>query len=160
MNDARKNAYVAVWYDHSVCMFHAPNDDQAIEDFRRAALADCRVCAHLYAIRRAADAVGLLEGTNQPLLAAVTDGEFQSFAMRAKRALSDSRIETLRNLAEDRGWDFRNDYCGRGMNDHCVGLVGPNPDAIIEAAAEHGITGARRDSMGRNFIVYWPTLQP
>lgn len=75
-------SYIAVWYDHSVCVFHAPNDEQAIKDFRRVALADCRERAHLYAIRAVTDAVTLDGRQPQPLLAAVTDGEFQSWPDR------------------------------------------------------------------------------
>lgn len=53
--------------------------------------------------------------------------------------------------------EVRTNYSGRGMyGEQCHGIVGHDFVAIIEAAASQGITGAKYDSMGRDYIVYWP----
>lgn len=69
-------------------------------------------------------------------------------------------IEALRDIADDTGGDFREDYSGRGMyGEECVGIVTDTPMHVIEEAAEKGIRGAKQDSMGKRTIVYWPSLK-
>lgn len=48
-------------------------------------------------------------------------------------------------------------YSGRGMyGEKCHGITGSDFIAIIETAASCGLTGAKYDSLGRDYIVYWP----
>jgi len=71
-----------------------------------------------------------------------------------------TKVAKLKQIAEENGWDFRDDYSGRGMfGASCVGIDGDYATPIIEAAAAAGITGARQDSMGKGVIVYWPSIQ-
>ena len=50
-------------------------------------------------------------------------------------------------------------YSGRGLfGAKCVGIVTDEPDELIEEAAANGIRNAKRDAMGRQTIVYWPSL--
>ena len=72
-------------------------------------------------------------------------------------------IDNLRNaVAEiclDLGGKLRVDYSGRGMyGATCYGIVTDDPDACVEEAAARGIRGSKRDSMGRQAIVYWPHI--
>ncbi len=47
-------------------------------------------------------------------------------------------------------------YSGRCMfGKTCIGFVTSDPHSLI---AEVGVTGARTDSMGRETIVYWPSI--
>ena len=71
----------------------------------------------------------------------------------------EAKIATLKRVAEENGWDYR-EYSGRGMyGAYCAGIDGDYATPIIEAAAAAGITGARQDSMGKGVIVYWPSIQ-
>lgn len=48
-------------------------------------------------------------------------------------------------------------YSGRGMyGAKCDGIVGSDFIDIIETAAANGLTGAKYDNMGHDYIVYWP----
>ena len=68
-------------------------------------------------------------------------------------------LYTLERIARNNGWEFRTDYSGRGMRGHrCVGIVGVSAEEIVEATAMAGVTGAFRDSMGFDVIVYWPHI--
>lgn len=68
-------------------------------------------------------------------------------------------LYALKKIAKDNGWQFCDDYSGRGMfGRRCVGVVGESAEAIVEAAAMAGVTGAFRDSMGFDVIVYWPHI--
>jgi hypothetical protein len=70
----------------------------------------------------------------------------------------DEQKFVIRTIADDLG-ELRDDYSGRGMfGKTCYGIVTDNPDGCIEEAAEEGIKGARRDSMGLKHIVYWPHI--
>ena len=54
------------------------------------------------------------------------------------------------------------DYSGRGMfGETCIGLICPNSEeGRLAAAGALGFRGARRDNMGRDWIIYWPDLKP
>lgn len=68
-------------------------------------------------------------------------------------------LYTLKRIAKENGWEFRDDYSGRGMLGHrCVGIVGVSAEEIVEATARVGVTGAFRDNMGFDVIVYWPHI--
>ena len=68
-------------------------------------------------------------------------------------------FEKLEAIAEQIDGDFRASYSGRGMGGRtCAGIVTDDPISCIEIAAQRGISGAKVDSMGRQSIVYWPTI--
>jgi hypothetical protein len=70
-----------------------------------------------------------------------------------------NQVDKLRGVARNNGWEFVGDYSGRFMyKKKCVGIVGPSAEAIVEAATLEGVTGATRDSMGFDVIVYWPDI--
>lgn len=51
----------------------------------------------------------------------------------------------------------RKSYSGRGMfGKSCMGIECSSVTECIEVAAQHGLTGAKWDSMGKSYIVYWP----
>jgi hypothetical protein len=51
-------------------------------------------------------------------------------------------------------------YSGRGMfGETCWGITCCNPIECIEAACDEGVRGACQDNMGRDYIVYWPSLK-
>jgi len=68
-------------------------------------------------------------------------------------------IEAVGAVSVAVGGEVREDYSGRGMfGVTCFGVVCPNAERAIEEAAERGIKGALVDSMGRDEIVYWPSI--
>ena len=68
-------------------------------------------------------------------------------------------IDAVEAVAVAVGGEVRKDYSGRGMfGVTCFGVVCRNAERAIEEAAERGIKGARVDSMGRDEIVYWPSI--
>jgi len=68
---------------------------------------------------------------------------------------TEEALDILYGLAEHPG-DVREDYTGRGMYGRtCVAIVSHNPNAVIEKAAQAGLTGASTDSMGMRTVVYW-----
>ena len=70
------------------------------------------------------------------------------------------QIELLNEVAEAVGGELYPDYSGRGMyGAKCVGIVCADPTEVIELAAARGLRGSCRDSMGKDFIVYWPDIQ-
>lgn len=74
---------------------------------------------------------------------------------------NEDAYDVIRIAADRCGGDLRDDYSGRGMfGERCVGIVCDNPDEAIEEAASQGLKGARTDSMGRQAIVYWPSVKP
>ena len=55
---------------------------------------------------------------------------------------------------------YEGGYSGRCMfGKKCYGIVCSDYMAVIEAAASVGLKGARYDSLGLDFIVYWPALE-
>lgn len=70
-----------------------------------------------------------------------------------------TQADVIEQLSETYG-TFRSDYSGRGMfGATCIGIVTRRPDALIEEAAAQGVRGAKRDSMGCDYIVYWPKIK-
>jgi hypothetical protein len=68
-----------------------------------------------------------------------------------------STVDKIRKLAEDGFGEIYEDYSGRNMyGATCIGISTDNPDALIEEAASRGIKGAKKDNLGKNYIVYWP----
>jgi len=66
----------------------------------------------------------------------------------------------VRNVAAQLGKTAQT-YSGRGMfGVKCMAIVGTNSTAIIERAAFLGLTGAKIDNMGLDYVVYWPQIQP
>lgn len=76
----------------------------------------------------------------------------------------DDLEELFMNIADNcRSAEVYKDYSGRGMyGDSCWGISSDDIADVIAIAAMHGLTGAKWDSLGRGFIVYWPriTYQP
>lgn len=71
--------------------------------------------------------------------------------------LFDEVVESLQGDAED--VSIYEGYSGRCMyGERCYGISGEDPIKIIERAAQFGITGARYDNLGRDYIVYWPSF--
>lgn len=67
--------------------------------------------------------------------------------------------EKVRRVAEEVGGKVREKYSGRFMyGKTCMGIVCGYPIEAIEVAGELGLRGARQDSMGLSYIVYWPTV--
>lgn len=68
-------------------------------------------------------------------------------------------LAAIEAIARDVDGEVYRHYSGRAMyGSQCLGVVCPYASEAIEAAARRGITGARTDSMGRDYIVYWPAL--
>lgn len=68
-------------------------------------------------------------------------------------------LETIEAIAAEVGGRVYRHYSGRGMyGAQCLGVECGDVPACIEAAACHGLTGARWDNMGCDYIVYWPKL--
>lgn len=70
-------------------------------------------------------------------------------------------IEKLKKVAENiENARFHADYSGRGMfGKTCAAIYCDDADEVIEEAGAQGIRGARRDSMGRGAVVYWPQVR-
>ena len=67
-----------------------------------------------------------------------------------------NKLEAIAQLVDG---DLRLNYSGRGMyGNSCLGIVTDDPTACMEYAAQRGITGAKMDNMGRQYIVYWPNI--
>ena len=65
--------------------------------------------------------------------------------------------QILDEVAAEVDGRVRETYSGRGMyGRECFGIVCTDTSTCIEAAAVHGITGAKTDNMGLQYIVYWP----
>lgn len=71
----------------------------------------------------------------------------------------EEKITAIREVADEVGGTIRDSYSGRGMyGKTCYGIVCDDPTMCIEAAAERGIRGSSRDSMGKDYIVYWTSV--
>lgn len=71
----------------------------------------------------------------------------------------EEQIEQLEDIAMNIGGEIYPDYSGRFMyGAKCYGIVCDDPIPCIEEAAEAGLRGARHDSMGLQYIVYWPDI--
>lgn len=72
----------------------------------------------------------------------------------------DEQVEAVNDVADEVDGTVRPRYSGRSMfGDTCYGIVCSDTTACIEAASVAGLKGARTDSMGRDFIVYWPSIK-
>lgn len=68
-------------------------------------------------------------------------------------------IEMLEAVAFKVGGTVRRGYSGRFMHGaQCYGIDCDDYIGCIEWAAEYGLEGARWDHMGRQYIVYWPSI--
>lgn len=66
----------------------------------------------------------------------------------------------IRELADDGYGELREDYSGRGMyGETCMGLVTDERQTTIEQAAARGLFNSSSDRMGKQWIVYWPTVK-
>ena len=69
------------------------------------------------------------------------------------------KIEIIRDVAAAIGGAVEEEYSGRGMyGKTCFGIDCDDDQTAIEEAAERGLKGASRDSLGKGFIVYWPSV--
>lgn len=67
-------------------------------------------------------------------------------------------LQKLTEVAAEVGGRVRT-YSGRGMyGRECLSIYCDNATTCIEAAAHHGIRSSRQDSMGREYVVYWPAI--
>jgi len=70
----------------------------------------------------------------------------------------------VRNFCSENGYDYRDDYSGRGMyGAECVGIVGNADDILFNLGgfAEQNdleIPNWDRDSMGLSSIIYFPSI--
>ena len=68
--------------------------------------------------------------------------------------------QKLQQIADEVGGELRVSYSGRGMyGKTCLGIVCDNPDTVKKMASKKKITGACQDSMGLDYIVYWPSVK-
>lgn len=68
--------------------------------------------------------------------------------------------EVFEEIADECDGLVRYGYSGRGMyGSQCYGIVTNRPSEAIDAGREHGLTGHRQDSMGLEYIVYWPRMK-
>lgn len=59
--------------------------------------------------------------------------------------------------SEEVGGEVRDNYSGRFMfGKTCYGINCANASRCIEVAGKNGLTGAKWDNLGREYIVYWP----
>lgn len=71
-----------------------------------------------------------------------------------------NKLDAIKQIAEKVNGRVRKDYSGRFMyGKTCLGIVCEDPTEAIETAAQHGITNAKVDNMGLDYIVYWPNLK-
>lgn len=77
-----------------------------------------------------------------------------------KSTTNADKIKVLREIADETGSDFEESYSGRGMyGAECVGITCDDPDEILMKLGEHGFKDRpSEDSMGRQFILYWPRI--
>ena len=69
-------------------------------------------------------------------------------------------IEAIEETAGEIGGAVRASYSGRYMwGAVCYGIVCDSATDCIEEAASRGLRGAQCDSMGKSFIVYWPSVK-
>lgn len=72
---------------------------------------------------------------------------------------NDEAVEIIEEVAIEIDGEIRNNYSGRFMyGETCYGIVCAEPTSCIEEAASRGLRGAKTDNMGREFIVYWPSV--
>jgi hypothetical protein len=80
-------------------------------------------------------------------------------AIRAKEISSEALEAFFESLAEMVDGSVYQGYSGRGMyGKTCWGISGDNLAAILEMAGRYGLSGASWDSLGLEYIVYWPRI--
>lgn len=68
-------------------------------------------------------------------------------------------VEALKVVAAKVNGKIREGYSGRGMfGSTCYGIVCSDVNECIAQAGKFGIIGAKRDSMGMDYIVYFPDI--
>ena len=68
--------------------------------------------------------------------------------------------QKLQQIADEVDGELRVSYSGCGMyGKTCLGIVCEDPDTVKKMANEEKITGACQDSMGLDYIVYWPKIK-
>jgi hypothetical protein len=71
----------------------------------------------------------------------------------------ESLLNKVKKVAEIVDGKVYEDYSGRGMyGASCVGISCDDVFACIEQAAKEGLRGAKWNSLGRGYIVYWPGI--
>ena len=71
-----------------------------------------------------------------------------------------TKLEIIEAVAAKVAGTVRRNYSGRGMyGKTCVGIVCESPVTAVKSAQSRGLSGALTDNMGRDYIVYWPTVQ-
>lgn len=72
----------------------------------------------------------------------------------------DQKIAAIEATADAVGGTVRKSYSGRCMFGRtCYGIVCDFAETCIEEAASRGLRGAKKDSMGLQAIVYWPSVE-
>jgi hypothetical protein len=80
-------------------------------------------------------------------------------AIRAKEISSEALEAFFESLAEMVDGSVYQGYSGRGMyGKTCWGISGNNLGTILEMAARYGLSDASWDSLGLEYIVYWPRI--
>ena len=70
------------------------------------------------------------------------------------------KITVIEQVASEIGGQMYEDYSGRGMyGQTCIGITCADPQGCIEEAAARGLRGSRTDNMGKEYIVYWPSVR-
>ena len=73
---------------------------------------------------------------------------------------NEQNIEIINQVAQIVGGEVYEGYSGRGMfGASCYGIICSDINKTIEEAAILGLRGARQDNMGKNYIVYWPSVK-
>lgn len=71
-----------------------------------------------------------------------------------------SQEDLVRQLASEVEGTVDEHYSGRGMyGKECMGVDCDDADDCLMVAGRLGLKGARTDSLGRGYIVYFPTIQ-
>jgi hypothetical protein len=70
------------------------------------------------------------------------------------------KVAAIEKVADKVNGDVVKDYSGRGMYGKiCYGIDCDNANYCLEQAGAYGLFGAKVDSMGRGFIVYWEEIE-
>lgn len=81
--------------------------------------------------------------------------------MKTQTLTNDDKLDIIRMTADEIGGELYKGYSGRGMfGAECVGITCDDPQEAIEEAASRGLRGADWDNLGRQYIVYWPSVKP
>ncbi len=68
-------------------------------------------------------------------------------------------IEIIQRICNEVDGNFRGNYSGRFMyGKRCVGIDTNDPDLVRQLAEDYGISAPTQDSMGLDYILYWPEV--